>query len=503
MVFTTQIFLFIFLPICLAVYFLSMAAEKIGFGIGAFLKRIRLRDLTLIALSLGFYAWSCFDDAFRLLKYITVVYLFALWIQTSQKKGLYVSVKKSSADGLETEHKRIYASVVPCVIASLLLVAYLAYYRYAGKFTEEWNELFTAELQAPSLFALLGLSFITFSSVSYLVDIYRGKAKAGSWIDCALYISFFPKIVSGPIVLWQDFSKQIGERRVTASKCVDGINRIIVGFAKKVILADSFGACIASMGVENIDRVTAAGSVLLYMLQIYYDFAGYSDIAIGLSKIFGFDFKNNFDFPYRSTSISEFWRRWHVSLGSWFREYIYFPCGGSRLGLLKTLRNLMIVFLLTGVWHGAGRTYLLWGIINGIAVVIERVLKGKKVYELIPKFIKYIFTMFLVLMLWNFFRFPTVEEITVFMDIIKGKVVFDNIYYTWRHYFDARMIVFTVIGILGATLLGSPRIKALYGKLSEKKWFYLASELVLILLFVVSVLFVVNSTYSPFIYFQY
>lgn len=181
-----------------------------------------------------------------------------------------------------------------------------------------------------SILAPLGLSFITFSAISYLADIYRGNASAGSLIDCALYITFFPKVISGPIVLWKDFQAQIKQRKMSLNLSADGINRIIIGFAKKVLLADTFGACLTNIGTQGIDQLTAFGTLILYMLQIYYDFAGYSDIAIGLAKLFGFEFKENFDFPYRSKSISEFWRRWHISLGSWFRQYVYFPLGGSR-----------------------------------------------------------------------------------------------------------------------------------------------------------------------------
>ena len=503
MVFTTQIFLFVFLPICILAYFIVDRVEHIGKGVGDFFKKIRVKDLTVIALSIGFYMWSCYNDGYRLLLYITTVYFLGLWIQTARKKGLYVDVKKQGVNGEEVLHRRVYTSVVPCVLAVTSLVVYLIYYRYSTEFIESWNKVFTVELGLQPMYTLLGISFITFSAISYLVDIYRGKADAGSWIDCALYMSFFPKIVSGPIVLWQDFQTQIKTRKSTLSFNVDGINRIIIGFAKKVILADTFGACIAEIGTANIDRVTAIGTLLLYMLQIYYDFAGYSDIAIGLSRLFGFDFKENFNFPYRSKSISEFWRRWHISLGTWFREYVYFPIGGSRLGLLKTLRNLLIVFLLTGIWHGAGLNYMLWGLVNGVLVVIERVLQDKKIYQKIPSFIKYGFTMFAVLLLWQLFRFNDVKEMMAFFDVINGKVTFDSIYYSWQHYFDARMITFIIIAVLGATVLGSERIKKLYTKVSSSAVGFAVQELLLMVLFVIAILFVVNSTYSPFIYFQY
>lgn len=501
MAFTTQVFLFIFFPICIFSYFIADRLECAGKRVGCFFKKIRIRDLTLIAMSLGFYAWSCFDDLFRLLGYITVVYCLGLFISASLKKGYYIDLKKDSS--VEESGKRIKTAVIPCVLAVSALIAYLVYHRYSSEIVKIWNKIFTIELEFQPIFTLLGISFITFSSISYLVDIYRGKATSGSWIDCALYISFFPKVVSGPIILWQDFQGQIKTRKSTLNCNIEGINRIIIGFAKKVILADTFGACIQDIGTSNIDRITAIGTLLLYMLQIYYDFAGYSDIAIGLCKLFGFDVKENFNFPYRSKSISEFWRRWHISLGTWFREYVYYPMGGSRAGFLKTLRNLSIVFLLTGIWHGAGLNYLLWGVLNGAIVLVERILQDTKLYKKIPSFIKYGFTMFAVLMLWQLFRFQKLSDLSAFFGIMNGTVTFDSIYYSWQHFFDARMITFVIIGVLGATVLGSKHCKKVYDKVVATKVGFAVQEVLLLVLFVIAILFIVNSTYSPFIYFQY
>ena len=354
-----------------------------------------------------------------------------------------------------------------------------------------------------ALAAPLGLSFITFSAISYLTDIYRGQASAGSLTDCALYLTFFPKVISGPIVLWKDFQRQMPDRKISLELYTAGINRMMAGFAKKVILADTFGACLAEIGLANIDRVTAVGTLVLYMLQIYYDFSGYSDIALGLSAFFGFEFKGNFNFPYLSKSISEFWRRWHISLGTWFREYVYFPLGGSRVPLGKTLRNLLIVFALTGIWHGAGWNYFLWGGANGLLVVIERVIQNRPFYKKMPDVIKYGFTMLIVLLLWQCFRWSSMTDISALFGIILGTVRFDRICYGWQHYFDARILIFAVIGILGATVLGLPAVQRWKERMLSGKAGCLLQETGLLLLFVLAVLFMVNSTYSPFIYFQY
>lgn len=276
----------------------------------------------------------------------------------------------------------------------------------------------------------------------------------------------------------------------------------MIGFGKKVILADSFGACLSSIGTSGIDRLTAIGSMLLYMMQIYYDFPGYSDIAIGISKLFGFQFKENFNFPYRSVSISEFWRRWHISLGSWFREYIYFPLGGSRAGRRRTLFNLAVVFAITGIWHGASVNYLLWGLVNGLIVILERIIQDKPLYQKTPRAIRYTGTMLIVLLFWQLFRFPTVTDMVRLFSAASGKTS-GKIYYTWEYYFEPRILVFLAIGILGSTVLGSPALQKRFKQFSNTKAGLITEEVFLLAVFILSVLFMVNSTYHPFIYFQY
>lgn len=500
--FTTSIFLFAFFPLCLLAYILCDRLSLLKKA-GAFLNRIRAKDILLILFSLAFYMWACFDDVFRLCLYILLIYLAARWIEASRKKRLYINIyKEGQNDGSQT-NKKLFLSLFPFIFAVACLVICLIYYKYSGFLTQLGNTLLGSSNEPQSILAPLGLSFITFSAISYLADIYRGNASAGSLIDCALYITFFPKVISGPIVLWKDFQAQIKQRKMSLNLSADGINRIIIGFAKKVLLADTFGACLTNIGAQGIDQLTAFGTLILYMLQIYYDFAGYSDIAIGLAKLFGFEFKENFDFPYRSKSISEFWRRWHISLGSWFRQYVYFPLGGSRAGLKKTLRNLAVVFALTGIWHGAGWNYLLWGFINGAMVILERVIQNKPFYKKTPNFIKYAFTMLIVMLFWQLFRFQSLKDTVNLLGTIIGINRPENIYYTWQYYFDAQMITFIIIGILGATVLGSPRLKAFYGKFSATKGGLIVQQTVLLLLFVLAVLFMINSTYSPFIYFQY
>ena len=252
-----------------------------------------------------------------------------------------------------------------------------------------------------------------------------------------------------------------------------------------------------------VDVPTAWGVSLLYMLQIYYDFSGYSDIAIGLSNMLGFSVKENFDFPYISCSITEFWRRWHISLGTWFREYIYFPLGGSRKGKNRAIINVAVVFVLTGIWHGAGWTYMLWGMINGACNVFEKLVAEKKWYIKTPRIIKWGATMTVTFFCWELFRFNYFSPCIQWFKTMFGMGDYSNVPYTWQYYFDNQIIVFALIGIVGASLFGLPKIQNAYKRFTEKPIGYFINQLVIVSLFVVSILFMINSTYSPFIYFQY
>ena len=482
MAFTTQLFMFVFLPVFLLFYFITVMLEKTK-SIGKFIEKIRIKDICLILFGLFFYASSGFYDVVKLVLLIVFIYCLTHFIESYFNKN-----KKA---------------VIPFVFTIAALTLNLIYFKYMGFISYNVSRIFMDEPVQYSVWAPLGISFITFSAISYVADVYKKKATAGSIIDCALYITFFPKVVSGPIVLWKDFQKQMPVRKHSEKKFVDGFNRVITGIAKKCILADVFGLAISEMTIGNMDRITALSSLLIYMLQIYYDFSGYSDMAIGLSKMLGFDFAENFNFPYRSKSISEFWRRWHISLGSWFREYIYFPLGGSRRGKVRTLFNLGVVFALTGIWHGAGWVYILWGAINGIIVIVEHLIADKKFYKSIPAWIKYIFTMLIVMLLWQFFRCTNLEEVRMVFGAAFGKGVPVSVPYTWQYYLDRRMVTFIIIGILGSTVLGSNKIHENYNRFIHSKYGYLIQEIVLVALFLLGLMFMVSSNYSPFIYFQY
>lgn len=496
MAFTTQTFLFFFFPICMLVYYAAAFAEKQKF-FHSFFKKIRLTDIALIGIGMVFYAWACFDDVLRLLVYIFAVYVAGVWIAKTRGEGSYLSIHTE-----ENGEKRVGISALLLFLFVSVLVFILAKYKYASSFLKIWNFLFKTDVSSSSVMVPLGLSFLTFSAISYLADIARGKAEAGSLIDCMLYLSFFPKVISGPIVLWQDF-EGMGERRIDLENISYGILRMMSGFAKKLIIADTFGALISSATANAIDTLTALGISLLYMLQIYYDFSGYSDIALGLSAILGYRFKENFDYPYLSSSITEFWRRWHISLGTWFREYVYIPLGGNKKGKRKQILNILIVFFLTGIWHGVGYAFVAWGLIHGACNAAERWMSNKTFYQKTPRLVKWLVTMTILFFSWQLFRIGSISETKDYILLAIGLRHMENIPYTWQYYFDKRIVLLVIVAVLGATLFGLPRVRSLRERAESTRVGYIGKQLALLALFAISVLFMVNSTYNPFLYFQF
>ena len=473
---THVVFVFVFLPCCLAGYYGIEAAARKWKGI----ERLRLKDIFLCMASIGFYACAGIRDAFFLMGYAAVVYLAGRLIADRQERG-----------------RRFWLTA-----SVFLVLAALFVYKYAGFV----YRVFTGRALGVSIGAPLGISFITFSAISCLADIYRKDAPAGSFLDVALYLTFFPKVSSGPIQLWKDFKGQIIRKVPDSEWVIRSINRIIIGMAKKLILADTFGSVVADIQSNvpfGIDGPTAWGGALLYMLQIYYDFAGYSDIAIGLAGLFGIRVADNFNFPYLSRSITEFWRRWHISLGTWFREYVYIPLGGNRKGTAKTLRNLFLVFLLTGIWHGAGWNYILWGVLNGVCVVAERCIRDKAWYKKTPGWLKWAVTMFLVYVSWIPFRLGSLGEIRQYVSAMLGRAASAQIDLSFAYFFEYKILVLMVIAAAGATVLSWGKLKHLEEKAEQTPVLLVIQEILILVLGAVDVMCIVNSSYSPFLYFQY
>ncbi len=350
-----MVFLWIFLPAVLAGYFLCPRPAK---------------NLLLVFFSLLFYAWG--EP-----KYITLMIL-----------SVTVNYVSGRLIGALPDRKKLVLFL--CVAVNLLLLGYFKYFNFIIQSANSvlgwlWD---AGPIAARSIALPIGISFYTFQALSYVIDVYRGEVKVQkNYIHMLLYVSFFPQLIAGPIVKYHDIDRQIENRTVTADKFAYGVYRFSCGMGKKVLLSNAFAEVVDKVYSYELSEVSAPLlwlAALLYMLQIYFDFSGYSDMAIGLGKMFGFDFQENFNLPYISTSVKEFWRRWHISLSSWFRDYLYIPLGGNRKGTMKTYRNLLIVFFLTGMWHGAGWTFIIWGLFHGLFQILERLFLGKALAKTKP-----------------------------------------------------------------------------------------------------------------------
>lgn len=532
--FTTQTFLFLFFPVCIALYYLFRLLSTRG-PLAEVFTKAQIPDIVLIVISLFFYNWAGVGEAWKLVIYMAAVYGMGWAIQFKRDYvpkpkddfGYYEpepeqeeeeeiidpiekrkrEIKKrleqeQAANTKEKWWKKVdWISTAIITACAAVVVIVLVYYKYADFLTNLFT--FNFSNKQVSLVAPIGLSFITFSAISYLVDIRRGNADCKNPIDCALYLCFFPKVISGPIVLWKDFKPQCGEKTLTLDMVFEGAERIMIGFAKKLIIADTFAACIAKTSGVAIDVPTAWGVNFLFMFQIYFDFSGYSDIAIGLGKMLGYEMKENFNFPYLSTSIKDFWRRWHISLGTWFKEYVYIPLGGSRAGTARTVLNLALVFFLTGLWHGAGWTFVVWGLVNGLFRILEKLMEDTRFYEAIPSFFKWLVTMVIVYFCWIIFRFDSFKEIIDWFKVMFGITKYESVPYTFLYYFDWQIIAFAAIAFFCSTILGIERVRDSCKNARESSGAMFFRELLGLVLFAVAIMFMVSSTYQPFMYFKY
>lgn len=448
MSFSTLSFIYVFLPIsCLVFYFVNKFFKtKVS--------------LYLLIISIAFYLWNDLKVGIYFIIACTIVYLLGTLISKHKNKKLLF-------------------------ICILFLVLILLSYKYLDIGIRIVNKVLNKELDALYLSMPLGLSFAVFESISYLVDLYNGE-KNGNYIDVMLFLLFFPKIAQGPIVTWNRFSSLLDKRESNIDKTIKGIEKIIVGLAKKVIIADVLGTLVSNViaAYTSVDSITLIGTALCYMIEIYFDFSGYSDIAIGISKIFGFDFDENFNYPYLSKSIGEFWNRWHISLGNFFKHYIYIPLGGNKKHVYL---NLFIVFLVSGIWHGNGVGYIIWGIIMGLCVCLERYIY---IYINVPKIIKWLFTMLIVYFSWIIFMTPSFSVALNYIKLMFSNISSDSVPFTYQYYFDKR-IIFTLC-------LGS-----FFSLFNIKIKNELIKYLILIVLFIISIIYMVNSSYSPFLYFRF
>ena len=371
MIFSSEVFLFIFLPITICLYFLSG----------------RFKNILLLAASLLFYAWG--EPVYILLMLISIAsnYLFGLIVGRL--------------------HMPLIRKIV-LAVSCIFNLALLAVYKYTGFVVSNLNSLGFA-IADPGIALPIGISFYTFQSMSYVVDVYRGRVSyQKNILKLGLYISMFPQLIAGPIVRYSDVEREISDRHTTLDDFYEGAKRFMLGFSKKILIADIV-AQIAdnAFSMDNLSANMAWFGILAYSIQIYFDFSGYSDMAIGLGRIFGFHFLENFNYPYISKSIREFWRRWHMSLGGWFRDYVYIPLGGSRCAETRIYFNLFIVFFLTGLWHGASWNFVIWGIWYAIFLIGERFLGSRNFKYKVPRILQHAYACLVIMIGWVFFRAET------------------------------------------------------------------------------------------------
>lgn len=468
MLFSSMTFVFMFLPIVCAIYLLV---------------RPEIRNYILLAASMLFYAWG--EPRYLAIMILTIMinYYGAYFI--SRSRNLI--------------HRKLF------LVATFLVdLSFLFYFKYFNFVLDNINHLFHAHIDFIDVIMPIGISFYTFQALSYVVDVYRGEVKAQRDIyKLALYITLFPQLVAGPIVKYHDVAEQISYRTVTFDKVLYGVKRFIIGLAKKMLIANTLGAVadkIFVQPVEQFDTFTAWIGAIAYTLQLYYDFSGYSDMAIGLGSIFGFKFLENFNYPYISKSITEFWRRWHISLSTWFKEYLYIPLGGNRVSKRRNLFNLFVVFLATGIWHGASWNFVFWGLWHGMFIIFEKITGWhKRDGGLKINMAQHLYTIFAFVIGWVMFRADNMAYAYDYIKNMFGLISEHQIMYKLPYYIDN----IEIIAFTAAVFCAMPLFKGMLDVKYKHKVLRTLVNVWLILLFVLSSAEIAASTYNPFIYFRF
>ncbi len=462
MIFSSLFFIFIFLPLVLVAYYLVPR---------------KFKNLCLVLFSLVFYAWG--EPIYVLLMIFTILVDYACglcvarFIDRRGKAKLFITIN---------------------IVINLAL---LGFFKYAGMLVGTFDAVTGLGLSIPEVALPIGISFYTFESMSYAIDVYRREAPAmRNIIDFAAYLSFFPHLVAGPIVRYEALQAQVLNRRETLEKFTEGTKRFLTGLFKKVLIADNLAILaerVQYLGTPS--TLTAWMGILAFTFQIYFDFSGYSDMAIGLGKMFGFELPENFDHPYVSQSVSEFWRRWHMTLGGWFREYVYIPLGGNRKGRLCTVRNLAIVWVLTGMWHGASWNFAFWGAYYAVLIILEKLFLQKKVLDKIPAFFRWLYSFLAAAIGWLFFSYTDIGQAFSVLASMFGLAPEGATrlgLYALLTYGLLMLIAALCSGPLARNLFEKLRNAGTAGKVA---W-----ALGVAGLFIITLSFLVNSSYSPFLY---
>ena len=466
MVFSSTIFLCIFLPLVLLGYYIC---PKKG------------RNFFLLIASLVFYAWGEPKYVFLMVFSIIANYVFGLLMEKHRQNS-----------------RRLKLMLVLSVVIDLGL---LGVFKYTDFIISNINAAFGANFDLLKLALPIGISFYTFQAMSYTIDVYRNDVKVQrNIIDFGMYITMFPQLIAGPIVRYADVEEQLRDRIVTAQDFSEGATRFVVGLGKKVLLANQIGALwseIYALGGSSSALMAWLGAIA-FTFQIYFDFSGYSDMAIGLGRMFGFKFPENFRYPYQSVSITDFWRRWHITLSTWFREYLYIPLGGNRRGFARQALNLLIVWTLTGFWHGAGWNFILWGLYYFAILFIEKLFLLKAL-DRAPKILRHIYSLLLIILGWVIFA---CDDITVLLPFIGSMFGANGALGGLDIYWLTTKAVLLVICCIASTELPKKLMISLSGRLGEKQAFVLKSVLTLLLLGL-SMVFLIGDSYNPFLYFRF
>ena len=489
MIFSSPYFLFLYFPLVLLLYYITP---------------LRGRNLVLLIVNLIFYGWG--EPVYVLIMFLSIAidYSHGRIVTTCKAKG---------------NDKGARMAVASSVVFNLLLLGFFKYWDFiVGSLSTLGLDLVTREeirsainaalaniglkplFQAGSSTLPIGISFYTFQTMSYTIDVYRGDAKAQrSIINFGTFVTLFPQLIAGPIIKYKDLGDQIDRRDHTAEKFAAGVQRFTVGLAKKVLLANNIGMLWDIYLATPTQNLTVLGSwlgILAFSFQLYFDFSGYSDMAIGLGRMLGFEFLENFNYPYISQSLTEFWRRWHISLGTWFREYLYIPLGGNRVSKSRLLLNLMIVWAATGIWHGASWNFLLWGLYYGVLLVVEKFFL-KKCLDRAPVWLRHVYALFFILIGWALFAVEDFAQLGPYLAAMFG-FAGGGLWNTDFLYYLASYLPIMAIAVLASTPLG----KRLWDKLGEKPR-QIALPILMVAVLLICTCYLVDATYNPFLYFRF
>ena len=468
MLFSSIVFLFTFLPAVMILYYLLP---------------VRFRNVILLLASLVFYAWG------------EPVYLFLMLLSILFNYFSGLDIARNLQDKRAAKRSLVFNLIIN--------LAVLGFFKYEGFVLDTLNGILPVHISYHALPLPIGISFYTFQILSYIIDVYRGNVKVQTNLpNFALYVTMFPQLIAGPIVQYADVDEQLASREVSWTKFGEGSMYFIRGLAKKVLLANTSGMIfteVSGLAKGNIAVMTAWLGAFAYMFQIYFDFSGYSDMAIGLGKMLGFEFNMNFNYPYVSKSITEFWRRWHISLSSWFRDYVYIPLGGNRVSKIKHIRNHLIVWFLTGLWHGAAWNFVAWGLYYGIILIIEKYILSP-VLDKLPSVVRHIYSIVLVVIGWVLFFSPSLGGAARYLGMMFGAGA-HGVADRESLYLLTTNLVLWIILIIGSTPLTDVRYQYM---LRRKKWnTTLLNGIVYAVLFILCIAYLVTETYNPFLYFRF